>query len=93
MKRSDIIRSIQVKFKRMRVSDAAALTDRLIEDITIAIARGDRIEIRGFGVFMPRARAAKSGYNPRTGAPMALPPGRTILFRPSPELTRQMNED
>ena len=91
MKRSDLTRSIQVRFKRMRAGDAAAMTDKLIEVITDAVANGDRIEIRGFGVFSPRVRAAKTGYNPRNGAPMELGPGRTILFRPSPELTKRMN--
>ena len=75
----------------MRSDDASAITDKLIAVITNAVANGDRIEIRGFGVFSPRVRAAKIGYNPRTGAPMNLALGRTILFRPSPDLTKKMN--
>jgi integration host factor subunit beta len=91
MKRSDLVRSVQVKFKHMRSDDAAALTGKLIHDITEAVATGDRIEIRGFGVLLPRIRSAKVGYNPRTGEPMHMDAGRTILFRPSNELTKLMN--
>ena len=91
MKRSDLMRSVQVKFKHMRANDAGAMVEKLITRLTDVVAAGDRIEIRGFGVFMPRTRAAKVGYNPRTGKPMPLTAGRTILFRTSPELTKKMN--
>ena len=56
-----------------------------------SVANGDRIEIRGFGTFQPRARATKIGYNPCTGQPMPLPASTTILFKPSRELTKKMN--
>lgn len=91
MKRSDIIRSVQVKFKHMRASDAAAIVDALSEHIVESVASGDRIEVRGFGTFQPRRRATKIGYNPSTGQPMPLPASTTILFKPSRELTKKMN--
>lgn len=91
MKRSDIIRSIQVKFKHMRSSDAAAIVDTVSEQMVESIANGNRIEVRGFGTFQPRRRATKIGYNPSTGQPMPLPASTTILFKPSRELTKKMN--
>ena len=91
MKRSDIVRSIQVRFKNMRVNDAAAIVDSVSDQIIESVANGDRIEIRGFGTFQPRARATKIGYNPCTGQPMPLPASTTILFKPSRELTKKMN--
>lgn len=91
MKRSDIIRTIQVQFKRMRMGDAAAVLDAVADSVMDAIANGDRIEIRGFGTFQPRPRATKVGYNPVTGMPMNLPANTTILFKPSRELTKRMN--
>lgn len=91
MKRSDIIRTIQVQFKRMRSTDAAAVLDAVSDSMIDAIANGDRIEIRGFGTFQPRPRATKIGYNPVTGKPMHLPANTTILFKPSRELTKKMN--
>lgn len=91
MKRSDIIRTIQVQFKRMRPGDAAAVLDVVTNSMIDSIANGDRIEIRGFGTFQPRPRATKIGYNPVTGQPMHLPANTTILFKPSRELTKRMN--
>ncbi len=92
MKRSDIVRSIQVRFKNMRASDAAAIVDTVAEHMMESIADGKRIEIRGFGTLQPRARATKVGYNPCTGQPMHLDASTTILFKPSRELTKEMNE-
>ena len=91
MKRSDIVRTIQVQFKHMRMTDAGAILDTVAEHIIDTVASGDRIEVRGFGTFQPRARATKIGYNPCTGKPMHLDAGTTILFKPSRELTKKMN--
>ena len=92
MKRSDVIRTLQVQFKNMRTKDAMAILDTVTDEMIDAIARGDRIEIRGFGTFQSRTRATKNGYNPSTGEMIFLPAGKTILFNPSRELTKQMNE-
>ncbi|MDR0741723.1 MAG: integration host factor subunit beta [Rickettsiales bacterium] len=91
MKRSDIIRTLQVQFKRMRPNDAAAILDSVSDQLIESVSAGDRIEIRGFGTFQPRSRATKLGYNPCTGKPMHLEAGRTILFKPSRELIKRMN--
>ena len=91
MKRSDVIRSIQVRFKHMRTTDAAAILDTVADTMIDAVASGDRIEIRGFGTFQPRLRAAKMGYNPSTGQPQAIAANTTVLFKPSRELTKKMN--
>ena len=91
MKRSDIVRTIQVQFKRMRGTDAAAVIDTVADTIMDAVANGNRIEIRGFGTIRPRPRATKIGYNPVTHRPMNLPANTTILFRTSRELTKKMN--
>ncbi len=91
MKRSDLIRTVQVNFKRMRMRDAAHVLEFVANSMIDSIANGDRIEIRGFGTFQPRPRATKVGYNPVTGQPMHLPANTTILFKPSRELTKKMN--
>lgn len=92
MKRSDIVRSIQVRFSRMRSDEAAEMMSIIAKCAGDALANGDRIEIRGFGSFMARLHAPKTTINPRTGQKMHLLSRKTILFRPSPELTKKMNE-
>ena len=91
MKRSDIVRTVQVHFKRMRLRDAGRVVDTIVDTMIDSVAAGNRIEIRGFGTFQPRPRATKIGYNPLTGQPMYLPANTTILFKPSRELTKRMN--
>lgn len=91
MKRSDIIRTLQVQFKNMRANDAMAMLNCVMDNVKTAVARDDRIEIRGFGTFQSRKRATKNGYNPSTGEMMYLEAGKTILYKPSRELTKKMN--
>ena len=91
MKRSDIIRSLQVQFKHMRTQDAMAMLDTVMDDMKAAVANDNRIELRGFGTFQSRKRATKNAYNPSTGETMYLAAGKTVLFKPSRELTKKMN--
>ncbi len=91
MKRSDVIRTLQVQYKNMRAEDAMAMLDTVTQEIINTIKDGNRIEIRGFGTFQPRRRATKNGYNPSTGKMIHLDAGKTILFKPSRELTKKMN--
>lgn len=51
-----------------------------------AMARGERIELRGFGVFQVKPRKRGIGRNPRTGKEVRIPPGRTIRFKPGKDL-------
>ncbi|MDR2769943.1 MAG: integration host factor subunit beta [Rickettsiales bacterium] len=91
MKRADLITSVQVQFSNMSAESAAAITDRVLDRLIKAVADGDRVELRGFGVFAPRARMTKIGYRPRTGERVAVAAGRTVKFRPSSQLVREMN--
>jgi len=54
--------------------------------------RGDRIEIRGFGVFEPRPRKCGSGRNIKTGATVPIPRGKCIRFKPGKDL-REMDAE
>ena len=91
MKRSDVIRTLQVQFKNMRAEDAMAMLDAVTQEMINTVADNNRIEIRGFGTFQSRLRATKNGYNPSTGEMIHLEAGKTILFKPSRELTKNMN--
>ena len=51
-----------------------------------AMKRGERIELRGFGVFQVKPRKRGIGRNPRTGKEVCIPPGRTIRFKPGKDL-------
>ncbi len=91
MKRSDVIRTLQVQFKNMREDDAMAMLNCVMNKIQDDVAHDNRIEIRGFGTFQSRKRATKNAYNPSTGEIVHLDAGKTILFKPSRELIKKMN--
>jgi DNA-binding protein HU-beta len=51
-----------------------------------SLAKGDRIELRGFGVFNVKPRKTGIGRNPRTGAEVSIPPGKAVRFKPGKDL-------
>jgi len=51
-----------------------------------ALEQGDRIELRGFGVFTIKPRKTGVGRNPRTGEEVSIPPGKAVRFKPGKEL-------
>ena len=51
-----------------------------------ALTKGERIELRGFGVFTVRPRKTGIGRNPRTGAEVSIAPGKAVRFKPGKEL-------
>ena len=65
---------------------AAQAVDTVIEGLRNALARGQRIELRGFGVFQVKQRKKGIGRNPKTGVEVKIPPGNTIRFKPGKEL-------
>ena len=65
---------------------AEAAVDSIFDRLKRALAAGDRIELRGFGVFNIRPRKTGVGRNPRTGTEVAIAPGRAVRFKPGKEL-------
>jgi DNA-binding protein HU-beta len=65
---------------------AEQAVETVFEAMKRALAHGDRIELRGFGVFSVRPRKTGIGRNPRTGAEVNIPPGRAVRFKPGKEL-------
>ncbi len=66
---------------------AVIAVETIIEAMRAALARGDRIELRGFGVFMVKPRKRGVGRNPKKPAEeVQIPPGFTIRFKPGKEL-------
>jgi len=65
---------------------AEAAVDTVFEGLKQALATGERIELRGFGVFSVRARKTGIGRNPRTGTEVSITPGKAVRFKPGKEL-------
>lgn len=65
--------------------------DTAMSRITAELARGNRVEVRGFGIFSVRTRAARRGVNPMTGESMNLAARRTVNFRVGTTLRRALD--
>jgi integration host factor subunit beta len=65
---------------------AAVLVELILDSMVHAIARGDKVEIRGFGSFRTKQRPARIRRNPKTGARVELPAKRIPLFKAAKEL-------
>ena len=65
---------------------AEVAVDTIFDSMKKALASGERIELRGFGVFNVRPRKTGIGRNPRTGAEVSIAPGKAVRFKPGKEL-------
>lgn len=65
---------------------AEMAVETVFDSLKKALAEGDRIELRGFGVFNVKARKTGVGRNPRTGEEVTIQPGRAVRFKPGKEL-------
>ncbi len=81
MIKQDIINEV-VNRTGISESKAAAAVETVLEGMKWALSRGERIELRGFGIFSVRPRKLGIGRNPRTGTAVALAPGKAVRFKP-----------
>ena len=83
--KADLIDQVALAAELTRVR-AEMATEAVIESFKDALLKSQRIEIRGFGVFIVRPRKRGIGRNPRTGQEVPIPPGRSIRFKPGKEI-------
>jgi integration host factor subunit beta len=91
MTKSDLIRRLAEANPHLYVRDIERIVGRVFEEISAALARGDRVELRGFGAFSVRARAERVGRNPRTGDEVAVPNKVVPYFKTGKELRDRLN--
>ena len=72
-------------------SDAARAVEAVLGTITEALQRGDAVALSGFGSFVAKARAARTGRNPRTGEPVAIAASRAPAFKAGKALKDALN--
>ena len=80
MVKADLVEIIAREARITKVSAESAV-NAIIGALKNALAQGDRIELRGFGVFEVRPRIRGIGRNPRTGQEIVIPPGKSTRFR------------
>ena len=85
MIKTDIINQVAKAADITRVKAVVAV-EAVLESMKESMRRGERIELRGFGVFQVKPRKKGIGRNPRTGREVRIPPGKTIRFKPGKDL-------
>jgi integration host factor subunit beta len=72
MLKSELVRRILDQKPRLRERDVENIVNAMLEVIIAALARGDRVEIRDFGIFSVRTRPARTARNPRSGVAVSV---------------------
>ena len=85
MIKADIINRVADRAEITKVKAVEAV-EIVFEAMKAAMRHGERIELRGFGVFQVRPRKKVIGRNPRTGREVKIPTGKTIRFKPGNNL-------
>ncbi|MCK1635425.1 integration host factor subunit beta [Bradyrhizobium sp. 162] len=93
MIRSELVERIAGRNPRLYQRDVENIVNAILGEIVAALARGDRIELRGFGVFSAKQRRARISRNPRTGALVRVDEKRFPLFKASKEMHERLNSD
>jgi integration host factor subunit beta len=92
MIRSDLTRRILVQNPHLYQRDAEKVVNAVLEEIVVALVRGDRVELRGFGAFGVKERSARMGHNPKTGTPVAVAQKCFPYFKAGKEMLQRLND-
>ena len=92
MTRSELIEQLAAEQTHLSHTDVELAVRCIIEQLSRALADGDRVEIRGFGSFCLHFRPPRMGRNPKTGEAVALPGKHVPHFKPGKELRERVNQ-
>jgi integration host factor subunit beta len=91
MTRSELIADLAVANPHLRSSDIDRIVGTIFNEIGGALARGARVELRGFGAFTVKRRDARTGRNPRTGEAVPVVEKAVPFFKAGKELRERVN--
>ena len=92
MIKSQLLRRIADHNPHLYARDVEKIVGAILDEITAALTRGDRVELRGFGTFSVKRREPKVGRNPRTGAKVEVEAKMYPSFKTGKELRDRLNE-
>ena len=91
MIRSELVQKLCGDFPDLTQREIEGVVSALFDSITDQLAKGGRVELRGFGAFSTRNRDARVGRNPRTGAAVDVSAKRVPYFKPGKEMRERLN--
>jgi integration host factor subunit beta len=91
MTRSELIADLAASNPHLRAADVELIVATIFDQISGALARGERVELRGFGAFTVKRRNARTGRNPRTGEAVPVDEKAVPFFKAGKELRERIN--
>jgi integration host factor subunit beta len=91
MIRSELVQQLCTDFPDLTQREVESVVGAIFDSITEQLAKGGRVELRGFGAFSTRKRDARLGRNPRTGESVEVNAKRVPYFKPGKEMRERLN--
>ncbi len=92
MIKSELIQRIAASNPHLYHRDVERIVNVIFDEIVDALARGDRVELRGFGAFTVKHRPSREGRNPRTGEPVPVDEKFVPFFKTGKDLRDRLNK-
>ena len=89
MNKAELIEKVAYKCE-MTKKDTSLVLGALLDEMSAALARGEKVQLVGFGAFEPRIKPAHVGVNPVTLEEMTIPETRTVAFKPGKNLRESL---
>ena len=93
MIKSELVDALAERHPHLYQRDVERVVATVFDEISAALTRGDRVELRGFGAFSVKQRDERQGRNPRTGETVSVPQKRVPFFKTGKELRERVNVD
>jgi integration host factor subunit beta len=91
--KSKLLKQLSDNYPNFLKKDLEKFTDIILSEIKKALKRGDRVELRGFGIFTTNTQKARISRNPKTGEKVNTPEKKTIHFKMAKELFKKLNNE
>jgi integration host factor subunit alpha len=89
--RAELLDAVYASCPALSRAQAKQIFEMTLDEITVALVRGETVKLRSFGLFLVRAKRERVGRNPRTGVEVPITPRRVLTFKPSPVLSAAVN--
>ena len=91
--KSKLLKQLSNNYPNFLKKDLQKFTDIILDEIKQALKRGDRVELRGFGIFSANTQKPRISRNPKTGEKVNTPEKKTIHFKMSKEMFKKLNNE
>jgi integration host factor subunit beta len=91
--KSKLLKQLAKNYPNFLKKDLEKFTNIILNEIKFALKRGDRVELRGFGVFSTNIQKARISRNPKTGQKVNTPQKKTIHFKMAKDMFKKLNNE